>query len=72
MPSLLEASAAALLEALRFYADPETYVAIGFFPDRPCGEFMEDFSDTETMWGVRPGKAARAAILAHGGSNERK
>ena len=34
-----------LAEALHFYADPDNYFAIGFFPDRPCGEFIEDFKD---------------------------
>lgn len=44
-------------EVLYFYADPGTYFAIGFFPDRPCGDFMEDFS--ETHLGMKPGKRAR-------------
>jgi hypothetical protein len=55
----------AALEALVFYADPETYYAIGFFPDPPCGEFMEDFSDDhgdEAPPGFRPGKRARKAV----------
>ena len=50
-----------LEKALIFYGDPETYFAIGFFPDPPCGEFMEDFED----WGDhgnKPGKRARAAL----------
>lgn len=55
-----------VLTALAFYADPDTYFAIGFFPDPPCGEFMEDFS---THGGYdddleRPGKRARAALAA--------
>jgi hypothetical protein len=52
----------ALREALEFYADPDTYFAIGLFPDRPCGEFMEDFSDEHD-----PGypKRARAALASH-------
>lgn len=33
-----------LVWALGFYADHETYFAIGFLGDRPCGEFMDDFS----------------------------
>jgi hypothetical protein len=61
--------------ALEFYADPDTYVAIGFFPDPPCGEFMEDFEEGrliaaqwQTDWTEqspdrgRPGKRARAAL----------
>jgi hypothetical protein len=47
-------------EALEFYANPETYLAIGFFPDPPCGEFMDDFD--ETAEGLKPGKRARAAL----------
>ena len=53
---------AALLEALEFYADPESYVAIGFFPDPPCGAFADDVSDTGEQWGHRPGKKARAVL----------
>lgn len=51
-------------EALKFYADPETYFAIGFFPDRPCGEFMSDFSKCADS--VRPGKRARIAFSIGG------
>ena len=49
-----------LVEALAFYADIETYFAIGFFPDRPCGEFMTDFEKTDL--GHKPGKRARKAL----------
>ena len=48
-------------EALEFYADPETYFAIGFFPDKPCGDFIEDFYDTEIL-GYKPGKRARDCL----------
>ena len=48
-------------EALEFYANPETYFAIGIFPDRPCGNFINDFSDTGTL-GVKPGKRARQVL----------
>lgn len=55
-----------LLEALSFYADPDTYFAIGFFPDPPCGTFMEDFSKHGSKDypkdDVRPGKKAREAL----------
>lgn len=34
-----------LEKALRFYADPSTYFAIGIFPDSPCGEFADDYSE---------------------------
>jgi len=49
-----------LIQAVQFYADPMSYLAIGFFPDRPCGEFIEDFEDTE--FGLKPGKRAREAL----------
>jgi hypothetical protein len=52
--------------ALRFYADPMTYFAIGFFPDPPCGEFWDDFEDIvrEEDGAERrvPGKLARATL----------
>ena len=51
-----------LIETVRFYADPDTYFAIGFFPDRPCGDFIDDFSDTEL--GLKPGKMARECLAA--------
>ena len=49
-----------LKEALSFYANPGTYIAIGFLPYPPCGDFMNDFSETDL--GVRPGKIARKAL----------
>ena len=49
-----------ILEALDFYADPDTYFAIGFIPDRPAGDFMDDFSETEL--GYKPGKLARKIL----------
>lgn len=49
-----------LAESLEFYADPETYFAVGFLADPPCGELVEDFSETEL--GIKPGKRARAAL----------
>jgi hypothetical protein len=48
--------------ALEFYAQPETYFAIAFVGDPPCGEFLDDFEETEL--GEKPGKRARAALLA--------
>lgn len=48
------------LEAVEFYADPDTYFAIGIFPDPPCGDFIEDFSETEL--GYKPGRMAREAL----------
>jgi hypothetical protein len=56
----LHKEVAELRDVLKFYANPETYFAIGFFPDRPCGEFIDDFSETELD--MKPGKRARAAL----------
>lgn len=54
------------LDVLEFYADPGTYAAIGFFPDRPCGAFMDDFSDDhgDEDFGSKPGKRARNTVSA--------
>jgi hypothetical protein len=52
-----------LAEALQFYANPETYFAIGFLCDPPNGDFMEDFSDTQL--GEKPGKKARIALAEY-------
>ena len=49
-----------LRAALDFYADPETYFAWGFIGDSPCGEWDDDFEETEL--GYKPGKRARAAL----------
>jgi hypothetical protein len=55
-----------LVAALEFYASPDTYFAIGFFPDPPCGAFMEDFSEHGDLdyadGDQRPGKRAREAL----------
>ena len=50
-----------LLNALSFYADEDTYFAIGIFPDKPCGDFIKDFSK-DTLGTMRPGKKARKTI----------
>lgn len=34
-----------LLEALHFYADPESYFAVSVIADRPSGGFADDYSD---------------------------
>ena len=52
-----------ILKALEFYADPDTYFAIGLFPDNPCGEFIKDISETEL--GKKPGALARKALLEY-------
>ena len=45
--------------ALAFYADPESYHAISFLPDRPAGAFADDFSFDEEYNRDMPGKLAR-------------
>jgi hypothetical protein len=50
-----------ILDALHFYADPETYFAISLIPDPPCGDFIEDFSETPEL-GMKPGKKAREVL----------
>jgi hypothetical protein len=55
-----ERSLAEAVGALEFYADPETYFAWGFISDPPCGDFGDDFSETEL--GVKPGKRARSTL----------
>jgi hypothetical protein len=60
-----DARIAELEAALEFYADPDTYCAIGFFPDHPCGEFVEDFDESHGNENYRrpmPGARARAAL----------
>ena len=59
----LKAENERLREALEYYADPCTYIAIAFFGDRPCGDFVSDFSETDEL-GWKPGKTARAALEA--------
>jgi hypothetical protein len=46
--------------ALEYYADPATYFGIGFFPDPPCGDFINDGSETDL--GMKPGAKAREAL----------
>jgi hypothetical protein len=61
----LEAEVKALREACEFYAIPETYFGIGIFPDRPCGEFIDDIGDCEgEEMGMtrKPGNKAREAL----------
>jgi hypothetical protein len=54
----------ALEEALDFYADPETYHAIAFWFDPPCGGFAEDFDEDHGGDYDRPmpGKLARVTL----------
>ena len=58
-----------LQKALEFYADPATYFAIGILPDEPCGDFINDFS--ETAIGRKPGALARETLgVSPYGSNK--
>lgn len=52
------------MDALNMYASPDSYFAIGFGFDRPCGDFADDFSRVKLSDYNRPmpGKIARAAI----------
>ncbi len=50
-------------KALEFYADPETYLGVGFAFDKLCGGFINDFTDT-ILLGIKPGKRARQGLLA--------
>ena len=54
-----------LVTAVTFYANPDTYFAIGFFPDKPCGGFLDDFSEdhgSENYDRAMPGKLARQTL----------
>lgn len=55
-----------LLDTLEFYADPNTYVAIGFITDPPCGDFINDFSKTQSAGGLKPGAKARELLKKYG------
>lgn len=52
------------VDALMMYADPESYHAVAFAFDRPCGDFADDFSRTTHPHYDRamPGKTARMAM----------
>lgn len=49
-----------IIDVVCFYGNAETYSAIGFFPDPPNGEFMDDFGDSPQ--GFKPGKRAREIL----------
>jgi hypothetical protein len=53
------------INALEFYANPDTYFAIAFIADQPAGEFVDDFSNDhgcDQYERPMPGKMARYAI----------
>lgn len=56
-----EARIKQLESALAFYADPDTYFAIAFIADQPCGDFVDDVSKTLEL-GMKPGRRAREVL----------
>lgn len=52
-----------LIKTLYFYANPETYHAISFFPDSPCGGFLDDFTIEAGSIYDRPMPGAKARRL---------
>ena len=67
----LEAELEDAQKVIAFYADPETYFAIGFLPDSPCGEFINDIDDTGEPYGFRAGKRARAYLNKQESDNDK-
>jgi len=55
---MIDPDVQAVIDALTFYANPDTYFGVGFFPDPPCGDFVNDFDETCR----KPGKQARKAL----------
>lgn len=55
-----------MTEALEFYADPDTYFAVEFLFDPPCGRFRNDFSEGYDSYVLynrpMPGKLARQCL----------
>ena len=53
-----------MYDALCHYADPESYHAVAFLFDRPCGDFASDFGNEHYSDYDRPmpGKRARRAL----------
>jgi hypothetical protein len=49
-----------VVEALAFYANPDTWFAVALFPDPPNGPIMDDFSEWDGI--QRPGAKAREAL----------
>ena len=54
-----------LLDAVEFYADPDSYFAVSVLADRPSGGFADDFSEdhgNDFYDRAMPGKYAREAL----------
>lgn len=61
---------ARLKEALRFYADPDSYFAILIVPDHPCGAFYADQDQSHSAEFTDrplPGALARRVLQETGG-----
>lgn len=62
---LLERSLLEAIKALQMYGNPDSYYAIAFLYDPPCGEFRDDFSNVDKSWQYNrkmPGKLARKTL----------
>lgn len=57
-----EEKIARLESALEFYADPDTYAAVAFRGDPPCGDFVRDLSWDDEYFRDVPGSRARQAL----------
>ena len=58
---LTKKEVAKLIEALWFYANPDTYFAATLFVDPPCGDIRKDYSKIDGRY--RLGKRARRTLL---------
>ena len=61
-----------LVETLLFYADPDSYFAISFATDPPCGDFANDFEYSERYRREMPGKRARKVLLEFADEKEKR
>jgi len=62
----LRAQIEQLTDALYFYADADTYFAVAFGFDPPCGDFADDFEFNAEYGREMPGERARAALSGGG------
>ena len=61
-----------LIDTLLFYADPDSYFAISFAIDPPCGEFSDDFEYSESYRREMPGKRARKVLSEFADEKEKR
>jgi len=59
---LLNEACNEMLDALVFYGNPDTYFAIAFLGDPPCGSFIKDTSYCPSVTSYKPGKLARETV----------